>query len=168
MQTSDQVIDETESRARAGYLSREGVWLPPLLERMQVAKSPGATRCGELAVDEIIAPSGCAMIEALWWMGAQRAAGDRHPGKPAGVIRRHGPRPGVFDGADPTVLYHNPAKSLRRAKILFVIRTSFYSADRCPRQGLPRRLLGPPKVAVGDQTTATGLGRANPDSRRDP
>ncbi len=29
MQTSDQVIDETESRALAGYLNREGVWLPP-------------------------------------------------------------------------------------------------------------------------------------------
>ena len=31
-----------------------------------------------------------------------------------------------------------------------------------------RFLVPSPEVAVGDQTTATGLGRANPDSRRDP
>ena len=31
-------------------------------------------------------------------------------------------------------LRHNPSKSMRHAKILFVTRTSFYPADRYPRQ----------------------------------
>ena len=161
MQISYLVIGKTDDQAFSDYLTREGVLPLPLLGLIQEAK---------LAVGEIIAPSGCAMIEAPLRMDAQRAPGDRHAGKPGGVICRHGPRPGVFDGAGPGVLYHNPAKSLRRAKILFVIRTSFYPADRCPR---PARRGGSGSARIGAAyfgcrrslvATATRAGTSSPDA----
>jgi transposase-like protein len=50
---------------------------------------------GRLAVEEMIGKLGKAALEAVLQLSAEGIVGPAHPGKPAGVIRRHGQQGGV-------------------------------------------------------------------------
>ena len=79
-------ISTQEQRELAGFFAEHGQLLLPMTELIEQSK---------LAVDELIAVTGRAAIEAVLELSAEGMAGPRHPGKAGGEIRRHGSQAGT-------------------------------------------------------------------------
>ena len=67
-----EVTDRKDRRALAGFLSREGQFLLPMVELVEQA---------EVAIDEVIGVMGRATIEAVLEMSAEGVAGPKQAGK---------------------------------------------------------------------------------------
>jgi putative transposase len=96
---SYQVADAKNSEKLARFLAGEGQLLLPMLDLITQA---------ELAVDELIDVMGRATIEAVLQMSAAEVAGDRHPGKKTGKVRRHGRQQGVVPLAERKLRVRRP------------------------------------------------------------
>lgn len=79
--TTYQIADKTDSKKLTEFLCQEGQFLLPMVELITGAK---------MAVDELIAVTGRAAIEAVLTLSAQEVAGPKHPGKAAGEITWYG------------------------------------------------------------------------------
>lgn len=79
--TTYQIADKTDSRKLTEFLCQDGQFLLPMVELITGA---------EMAVDELIAVTGRAAIEAVLTLSAQEVAGPKHPGKAAGEISWYG------------------------------------------------------------------------------
>ena len=82
--TTYQIVDKTDSKKLTEFLCQEGQLLLPMVELITGT---------EMAVDELIAVTGRAAIEAVLMLSAQEVAGPKHPGKAAGEITWYGRQP---------------------------------------------------------------------------
>jgi len=82
--TTYQIADTTDSKKLTEFLCQEGQFLLPMVELITGT---------EMAVDELIAVTGRAAIEAVLTLSAQQVAGPKHPGKAAGEITWYGRQP---------------------------------------------------------------------------
>ena len=82
--TTYQIADKTDSKKLTELLCQEGQFLLPMVELITGT---------EMAVDELIAVTGRAAIEAVLTLSAQEVAGPKHPGKAAGEITWYGRQP---------------------------------------------------------------------------
>lgn len=96
---SYQVAETKDSEKLARFLASEGQLLLPMLDLITEA---------ELAVDELIDVMGRATIEAILLMSAAEVAGERHPGRKAGEVRRHGSQGGVAPLAERKLRVRRP------------------------------------------------------------
>lgn len=85
MEKNYQVIDRNDRRALAGWLSKHGQGLLPLVELVESA---------ELALDELIDVTGRAAIEAVLELSARALAGEPQRGRRGGEIIWHGRQSG--------------------------------------------------------------------------
>jgi putative transposase len=81
-----QVVGRKGSAALRQFLAREGAALVPMMELLEA---------GQLAVEELVGEMGKAALEAVLLISAEEVAGPAHPGRPGGVIRRHGEQGGI-------------------------------------------------------------------------
>lgn len=81
-----QVVGRKGSAALRQFLAKEGAALVPMVELIEQ---------GQLAVEELVGRLGQATLEAVLAISAEQVAGAPHPGRPGGVIRRHGEQGGV-------------------------------------------------------------------------
>jgi putative transposase len=82
--TTYQIADKTDSRKLTEFLCQEGQFLLPMVELITGT---------EMAVDQLIAVTGRAAIEAVLTLSAQEVAGPKHPGKATGEITWYGHQP---------------------------------------------------------------------------
>lgn len=94
-----QILDRKDSRKLAEYLSQDGQLLLPLLDLITNTES---------AVDELIELAGRATIEAVLILSAREVAGDKQPGKKAGLIGWHGRQKGVVPLAERKLRVEKP------------------------------------------------------------
>jgi transposase-like protein len=80
------IIGKDDTQGLAGFLSRNGQALLPMVELIEQSK---------LAVDELIDVLGRAQIEAVLRLSAEGIAGSPHPGKKGGEIGWHGREKGT-------------------------------------------------------------------------
>ncbi len=86
MRREYQVVGRKGSAALRQFLAREGAALVPMMELLEA---------GQLAVEELVGEMGKAALEAVLLISAEEVAGPAHPGRPGGVIRRHGEQGGI-------------------------------------------------------------------------
>ncbi len=98
-QTTYQIADKTDSRKLTEFLCQEGQFLLPMVELITGA---------EMAVDELIAVTGRAAIEAVLTLSAQEVAGPKHPGKAAGEITWYGHQPTTIPLSERKVRVEKP------------------------------------------------------------
>jgi len=86
-----QITGRKGSAALRQFLAKEGAALLPMVALLEQ---------GQLAVEELVGQLGQATLEAVLAISAEQVAGPPHPGRPGGVIRRHGQQGGVvaWDG----------------------------------------------------------------------
>jgi len=80
-----QIVEKKDSKALAGFLSRNGQALLPMVELIEQ---------GQMVVEEFIEVMARAALEAVLELSAAQMAGPPHQGKPGGEIHRHGKQPG--------------------------------------------------------------------------
>ena len=98
-QTTYQIADKTDSTKLTEFLCQEGQFLLPMVELITGAK---------MAVDELIAVTGRAAIEAVLTLSAQEVAGPKHPGKAAGEIAWYGRQPTMIPLSERKVRVDKP------------------------------------------------------------
>lgn len=86
MKEAYQIVGREDRVALGQFLAENGGALIPMVALIEE---------GRLAVEEMIGKLGKAALEAVLQLSAEGVAGPAHPGKPAGVIRRHGQQGGV-------------------------------------------------------------------------